>query len=172
MFGNIPKEELMTLLDNSDYKSNTVRPKYGNITTEIINQNEGYCEKIEGLAMGLPLKTTLANIYTNNYENQIMNNSKHKNNIKLGRAMVDDILLIQSGTDRHLDKFLTGTNSITKYIQFIIEKGDKIINYLDLTIQQSKPSKYLHNIYGKPTYTDSIIPNNPYHHHRHKMSSL
>lgn len=32
IFGTIPKDELMTLLDNDDFKDNTVGQKYANVT--------------------------------------------------------------------------------------------------------------------------------------------
>lgn len=50
--------------------------------------------------MGSPLSTVPADIYMNSFENQIINKSKRKNNIKLWQRYMDDILLIWSGTDK------------------------------------------------------------------------
>ena len=106
--------------------------------------------------MGSPLSPILAEIYMNNFENEILNNSKYKNNIKIWKRYVDDILLIWSGTDRQLDKLLIDINKVNEDIKFTIEKGNKQINYLDLDIKINDELKFEFKIFRKPTHTQTV----------------
>ena len=58
-----------------------------------------------------------------------------------------------------------------KDIKFTVEKGNKTINYLDLTLIVN--SKRIDGkIYTKSTFTDTIIPTDSFHHPKHKMSTV
>ena len=109
--------------------------------------------------MGSPLSPILAEIYMNNLENNIVENSKHKHNIKLWVRYVDDILIIWTGTDRQLDQFHSEINNINGNITFTIEKGNKTITYLDLTTQ-IKDNKLHYKIYRKHRLSDTkrLVP--------------
>lgn len=65
---------------------------------------------------------------------------------------IDDILIGQGLVKK---KKLTQCTGDTK---FTVEKGNKIINYLDLIVTM-KSHKIYHKIYRKSTHTDTIIPN-------------
>ena len=158
MFGNIPRTELIESLKRNKYNNNLNGLKYADIIEEIIKQN--YCqfnnnfyEQTEGLAMGSPLPPILAEIYMNNFENNILNTSRYKQNVKLWCRYVDDILLIWNGTDRQLDQFFNETNNINEKIKFTIEKGNKTINFLDLTIQIDRNKLKYNIIENQPIQT-------------------
>ena len=53
-----------------------------------------------------------------------------------------------------------------------MKKGNREINYLDLTIKINEQNKFQFDIYRKPTHTDSVIPNDPYHHPKHKLAAF
>jgi len=58
-----------------------------------------------------------------------------------------------------------------KDVEFTVEKGNKAINYLDLTLTvNSKRIGY--KIYRKPTCTNTIIPKDSFHHPKHKMAAM
>ena len=77
----IPKEELIKILEDNNMNGYPNKAQKINLIKEIINQN--YCrfnnkfyKQTVGLAMGSPLSPILAEIYMNNFENEIINNSK------------------------------------------------------------------------------------------------
>ncbi len=80
--------------------------------------------------MGSSLSPILAEIYINDFENHIINNSKY-NNIKMWSRYDDDIPILWKGTNRQLNQFVTETKNVNKDIQFTVEKCNKTINYQD-----------------------------------------
>ncbi len=71
-----------------------------------------------------------------------------------------------------LDQFvIEANNNINKNVQVTAEKGNKTIHYLDQIIV-IKNKWLMHDIYRKSTSMETIIPNDSYHHHRHKVAAL
>jgi len=177
MFGNIPKQELMEILKNNNFGNDPFKDKYLKLIDTAIEQNycrfnNKYYKSTKGLAMGSPMSPILAEIYMNHFETKLLKNSKHKDKIKFWNRYVDDILLIWTGTERQLDKFIIEINNINDDIKFTEEKGNKEINYLDLKIKINQLNKLHFEIYRKPTHTDIVIPNDSYHHHKHKLAAF
>ncbi len=84
MFLKIPKDQHIKILENNDFNNQQNKQNHINIITETVNQNycrynDNYYEQTTGLAIGSPI---LAEIYMNDFENQVINNSKCRNNIK------------------------------------------------------------------------------------------
>ena len=73
--------------------------------------------------------------------------------------------MVSSGTDRHRNLFLKETNAMHEDITFTVEKGNKTINYLDLTLTV--------NCKGSATKScmDTIIPEDSFHHLKQKMAA-
>jgi tRNA/tmRNA/rRNA uracil-C5-methylase (TrmA/RlmC/RlmD family) len=85
---------------------------------------------------------------------------------------VDDILIIYNKTITNIHTVHDEFNRINKDIQFTIEDGaNDSINFLDITIQKTDKSITI-NIYRKPTFTDSIIPNDSCHPQEHKHAAI
>lgn len=118
--------------------------------------------------MGNPLSPVLADFFMNYIEQSIEKLDSFKY-VKYWYRYVDDILCLWQGTERQLESFLNQINNINKNIQFTMELGGKIINYLDLTIEITN-KKHEFNIYRKPTFSDNIIHYNSRHHQTHKLS--
>ena len=121
--------------------------------------------------MGSPLSPILAEIFMNDMENKILKGSKFGNSIKYWARYVDDILMVWTGTNRQVDLLLSEMNAMNESIKFTVEKGNETINYLDLTLTLNN-NRIEYKIYRKPTHTDTIIPNDSYHHPRHKLAAL
>lgn len=123
--------------------------------------------------MGSPLSGTIANIYLNNIENNLIinNTNKHNNNIIYWYRYVDDVLLLFNGTDRQLANMHKYINNIHKNIKFTIEKEiNKSINFLDLTINNHN-QLHTFKIFRKPTQTNHTIHSDSHHPFQHKISA-
>jgi len=54
---------------------------------------------------------------------------------------------------------------------YLRERSERRINLLDLTIHR-KHNKFSIDIYRKPTFTDTIIPNDSCHPEEHKLAAV
>jgi hypothetical protein len=62
-----------------------------------------------------------------------------------------------------IEDLLNSFNKLTPSLKFTLEKeAERKINFLDITIHRESKSLST-EIYKKPTYTDSIIPNDSQH---------
>jgi hypothetical protein len=76
---------------------------------------------------------------------------------------VDELLIICNEKKTDIEDILNYFNNITPRLNFTIEKETRgSINFLDITIDRDK-KRFSVDIYRKPTYTDSIIPNDSCH---------
>jgi len=92
-------------------------------------------------------------------------NSRFWGMIKHWARYVDHTLIVRFGTDRQVDLFLKGTNEVHS------EKGNKTINYLNLTITVNSVGVRYKN-YRQPTCTDIIVPEHSFHHPKPEMAAL
>jgi len=69
----------------------------------------------------------------NDFENRILNSKRFGSLIKHLTRYVEGILIVWSRTNRQIDLFPKGTNAMHKDIEFTVGKGNKTINYLNLT---------------------------------------
>lgn len=71
------------------------------------------------------------------------------------------------GTDRQIDQFLEVMNAKHKDIKFTVEKGNKTINNLDLTLTIRD-----YKIHRKPTH-HTIKPEDTFHHYpKNKLAAM
>lgn len=125
--------------------------------------------------MGSPLSPLLADIYMDDFEEELFNNTNFQGLqfIHSYQRYVDDILIIWKGTTQDAMVFLDNINSMRENIKFEIEIGGETINFLDLTIYLNSSTSHLEfKIYRKPTVTDTCIPNDSVHPHNHKMAAF
>ena len=113
--------------------------KYAEIVEEITDQNyfrfnNRLYKPPKGLVMGLPIPPILAETFMNDFENKMFKGNRFGSMIKHWTRFVDDILVVWPGTDRQVHLFLKETNAMHKDIKFTVEKRNKPINYLDLTL--------------------------------------
>jgi hypothetical protein len=85
---------------------------------------------------------------------------------------VDELLTVHNGNKTDIEDLLNCFNCLTPKRNWAIEKetGDSI-NFLDITIHREE-NNFSIDIYRKPTYTGSIIPNDSCHPTEHKYAAI
>lgn len=182
LFPSIPTSECKDLLKDIIDKSSCAVP----IKTELFNLislcidanyfkfNDIFYKQDSGLPMGSPLSPLLADIFMDNWENNLFQ-SRHPllNNLVYWHRYVDDILALWTGTHRQLNIFTQFINSLHANINLTTEIEDKhrSLNFLDLTITLVN-DHHEFNIYRKPTHTDTIIHNTSQHPPAHKHAAF
>lgn len=88
-------------------------------------------------------------------------------------CVVRTICMSQSIILRHMKflHFFTETNNSDNIVKLAMEKGNKTINFLDLTILMNNNQLWKH-MYRKSRHTDSIISNDSDHYYRHEVITL
>ena len=85
---------------------------------------------------------------------------------------VDDILIIYDESTTNTKELLHCFNNPNPKLKFTLEKVlEHRINFLDLTIHRQH-NTFSIDIYRKPTFTDTIIPNDPCHPEEHKLAAV
>lgn len=129
----------------------------------------------DGLPMGGPLSSLTAEVFMSKLESDIISSSNHSNRIHFWRRYVDDVICVWNGTDVQLQHFLDELNHYHPSIEFTIEIGGRVINYLDLTIQLVSSTHGLTpslDIYRKNTFSGISIHAHSLHPPHHKMSAV
>lgn len=135
--------------------------------------NDSYYIQEDGLAMGSPLSSIMAEVYLNHVENLHILSDKNpqKDKILFYKRYVDDIFLIFNGNTRQLEVLCKYVNGLTPKLKFTLEtECTGTLNFLDLTIKK-KDNKLQFSIYRKPTTTDHTIHATSYHSQSVKMSA-
>jgi hypothetical protein len=181
LFTSVPVQESLLLagkiLDDTQFQEPSVREELKTLLKACTDQNffkfngSTYIQK-DGLAMGSPLSPLLAEIFMDNFERQLIENSNFKKNIKYWFRYVDDILCLWEGSLRQLETFHSNLNKTHKNIHFTKEiEVNNQLNYLDLSIAIQE-NKHHFKIFRKPTSTDSVIPMNSCHPFQHKLATF
>jgi len=122
---------------------------------------------------GISLKCML--FYLRNYvsvENSRIYDILRNHNIASYFRNVDDILIIYDESTTNIEDLLHCFNNLTPILKFTLEKEmERKINFLDLIIHREH-NKFSIDIYRKPTFTDTIIPNDSCHHEENKLAAV
>ena len=119
-----------------------------------------YCRQITGTAMGIPMAPNYANLFMDNFEQNLL----HDYSQKIGLSplvwfhFIDDIFLIWTGNKDSLDHFISFTQSYSKSknmkskIKFEIHLSTNKVHLVDVTISL-KHAKLRTILFTKPTDT-------------------
>lgn len=153
-YTNIPKTEFIKAL-NFTLFSNYFQFK------------NNYYKQIDGVAMGSPISSNIAQIIMEDLEITITNKINY---IQFYTRYVDDLFLIIP-RDK-VNEILNLFNSYHPKLQFTIETEKKnTINYLDLTLIK-KDNKILTKWYSKPTASGRLLNYHSNHPYRQKIAVL
>ena len=114
--------------------------------------DEKFYEQRDGVAMGSPLGTTLANIFMCHFENIWLENCPaHFKPIVYRRFTNDTFLLFR--TKDHVEKFKNYLNKQHKNIKFTLEiEENGSLSFLDITITREN-NKFVTSVYCKLTFS-------------------
>jgi hypothetical protein len=97
-----------------------------------------YYKQNDGLAMGAPTSTILAETYIQNMEHTQMYHILKTQEIIAYFRYVDDIIIIYENKNTDINQTLNECNNLQPALKFTIEKEHESINFLDLTIHRKK----------------------------------
>jgi nucleoside-specific outer membrane channel protein Tsx len=130
----------MNILNN--HTSKKEKEEILNILNMILEQNylqnnNQFYKQNEGLAMGAPTSSTLAEIFIQHLEHTIIYKILQKHQIVDYYRYIDDILIICNEHHTNIDNTSDEFNKIHPKIKFTIEKENQDeINYLDISHQR------------------------------------
>jgi len=126
----------------------------------------------EGLAMGAPSSSLIAEFLLQHIEHQHMARLSKKHKFINYFRNVYDILIIFDPNHSNIQIIIADFNILHPNIQFTAKmEENKTINYIDKTIHRT-PSNWKTAIYRKPTFTDTIIPYTSNHPSQHKHAAV
>jgi hypothetical protein len=181
LFTSIPVPEVLRIAEEKLRRSNVeplFLPQFLNLMKVCVEQNYfllngDFFKQPQGLAMGSPLSSLLADLVMDDLENSLFNsNLENTHLIHCWYRYVDDIFAVWKGSDRQLDCFVKTLNSRCQNINFTVEKSvNGKLNFLDLTIS-SGVNGYDFAIFRKPTSTGLVIHNSSRHHISQKLAAF
>jgi hypothetical protein len=111
-------------------------------------------QQIDGVSMGSPLATALADLFMTHIESKL-EQYKHNNKIKTYYRYVDDTFIVINGKEQDVDNLLEYVNSLHSNIKFTCKKENNFkISFLDVKIIRER-TKFQTTIFRKKTHTDS-----------------
>jgi hypothetical protein len=109
--------------------------------------------------MRAPTSPILSEFYFQFLENTTIYSLLRDYNISGFFRYVDDILILYKENTTNIDDLLSTFIKLTTNLKFtLVKETEGKINFLDITIHRETSSLSM-EIYRKPAYTDSIIPN-------------
>lgn len=131
-------------------------------------RNENY-EQMEGVAMGNPISSFLANLFMCYFEMEL---SRFKNFPRVWRRYVDDVLCVVNR--RKVQSTLDFLNSFHPSIKFTVELQNKNceLPFLELLIKYNDAGELNFKVYRKPSSTNRYITSNSNHNIHHKRAAF
>jgi hypothetical protein len=180
MYTNIPIEELIKIIkiacQNNNIEENLTRDIIKLSSTIIDHNYFQFLDKTyiqtEGLAMGEPTSSIFSEFYLQSLENSTIYNLLLNHDIVGCFRYVDDILIVYGERKTNIDTLLKGFKNLSPKLKFTVEKEvEQKINFPDITISREQ-NKMSIDIYGKPIYTDVIIPSDSCNPKEQKMAAI
>jgi hypothetical protein len=117
--------------------------------------NDKYFKPTQGIAMGSPLSSTLAEIYLQYFEEMMIKHWMETSEITYYRRYVDDIMIFHQ--NKINEDAINNYMNIHKHSEFkLTAEESNNISYLDLSIHRDNHNLQM-GIYRKPTQTDTNI---------------
>lgn len=125
-----------------------------------------------GVPIGSPLGSLLGEVFMRKLEEDLFDSRRlYRNFIVYWWRYVDDVLLLWNGPSTLLDHLHDFLNEQYPSIKFTIEKSNKRINFLDISISIEKGSHEF-EIHRKNTSTDLLIQGDSFTPPSHKLAAF
>ncbi|XP_067119191.1 uncharacterized protein [Centruroides vittatus] len=124
----------------------------------------------KGVAMGSPLAGTLCEMVLRTLENALL--PKYATQILTYARYVDDVVVFWN-VKPNLHQFITDINDNKFGLEIELEQeNDKLIHFLDLSIQLDSQGAFRTKVYRKPTYNPIFIPWNSHDPPTYKLAAF
>ena len=129
-----------------------------------------FFEQVEGLAMGLPVSSIVANLYMEYLEQKALSTAPHPP--RFWCRFVDDTFVIHEEVNKQ--DFLQHINSVDPAIKYTVEdnKEDGSIPFLDTMVKPEADGGLSITVYRKPTHTDQYLQWDSHHNLSAKFSVI
>ena len=125
--------------------------------------NGQHFQQTKGTAMGTRAAPNYASVFMGWFEDKFIYKSKWKEHIRYYGRYIDDVILVWSGTESDLQKFIEYINQVHSTIKFTYEYSTKEIHFLDITLKKDVHGNLSTDIYQKSTDTHSYLQRNSAH---------
>ena len=131
--------------------------------------NGTYCQQTEGVVMGGPPSSIVAEIYMQATETTALTTTSHPP--KVWERDVDDVLSVAQNSN--LPDFFQHINSLHHKTKFTMEnEQNSQLPFLDTFIQRNSDNTISVRVYRKPTHTDQYLKFTSHHLAREKKSVI
>ena len=160
MYTNIPVDitisYLCDILKDANVYHDTIND-FRKLITACLNTNICSFRNViyrftDGLPMGNPLSSLVADVYLDRFERDLFSNSMYNSSILHWFRYVDDILCIWTGSTDALNDFFFDLNFRNSNLEFTLEVGLNSINFLDLTISFVECNDEFHTALSSPNW--------------------
>ncbi|XP_046385940.1 uncharacterized protein LOC124155816 [Ischnura elegans] len=170
LFTRVPIIDTLALLGRIlDRK--TVELFHHVLTSSYFLYNGDFYEQTDGVAMGSPLSTVIANFFMEDFEEHALNSAPLRP--KCFFRYVDDTFIIWPHGMDTLHSFVDHMNSRHPNIRFTMEtETNGELPFLDILIRRRGDGTLGHKVYRKPTHTDLYLNGQSHHHPSQKNAVL
>ena len=109
-----------------------------------------------GMAMGSPMAPSIANLFMAWLEERMLNSSPVPVRDELWKRFIDDILLLWTGSEDDLQRFVDHINSFLPTIQLTVQSSTDSLSFLDTSISL-KDGFLQTDLYTKPTDSHAYL---------------
>ena len=132
------------------------------VQTTYFQLEDKFYQQEFGMAMGSPLSPIMSNIYMENFEDEVINQSMSKP--KMWLRYVDDTFVIWPHGTEKLNQFLESLNNHAPSIKFTMEvESNKQLPFLDVLVERDD-DKLQTKVYRKATHTGRYLHYQSNHH--------
>ena len=169
---NIIKSQMESLLIENDIIQQTIGLLNTALKQNYFSFNSEFFQQIDGLPMGSPLSSLLADIFLQHLETTHIQRLKDKHNILYYGRFVDDIIIIYENPADISSNILQSFNDIHEKIKYTLEvENGNTLNFLDITVRRHQ-TKFTFNIFRKPTTSKNSIHNQSYYPDTYKWANF
>ena len=172
LYGNIPHEdaiEAITFYHHKFHLSLGLPPLDAILTVvnHVLDNNVFTFEnvvykQIQGIAMGIPMASSIANLVMGMLEEKLLNECPVKVDPKLWKRFIDDVFLVFIGSSDDLQSLLSFVNTLHRTLKFTSHFSTTSESFLDLEIKL-KDGLLSTNMHIKDTDSQNYIHYKPCH---------
>ncbi|KAJ1088977.1 hypothetical protein NDU88_002131 [Pleurodeles waltl] len=133
------------------------------LTRNYFKYEDSFFLQTQGTSMGSTFAPSLACLYVNNFELVVLHNDNpYRDQIKLWKQYIDDVLLVWTGSTEEPRAFAVWLNGANPFLTFTMTIGDNKLPFLDLLIYEHEGGLATEVCY-KPTDRNNLLQYQSFH---------